>query len=252
VAPLSDFEIEVRLKRFPAVGEAGPHVALQDLRLRARHGEFVCVLGPSGCGKTTLLNIIAGLDRDYEGHAKLPSVPGRTAPVLGYVFQEPRLLPWRTVVENIEIALTPEQARGDSIDWLLQATGLEQFRHAYPERLSLGMSRRVALARAFAVQPDLLLMDEPFVSLDEPTAQRLRTTLLDIWRERPTTVIFVSHHVRETIYLADRIVLLSGPPGHVIDDITVDLPRDRRDDPVAMAALRDRLLRENPALYQGL
>lgn len=226
--------------------------ALEDVSLDVHEGEFVCFLGPSGCGKTTLLNLIAGLDEAYEGRIALPLAPGGRRPVMGYVFQNPRLLPWRTVVENIELVLSPEQIRSGLVDELLAATGLEAFRHTYPERLSLGLERRVALVRAFAVQPDVLLMDEPFVSLDEPTAQRLRLLLLQIWKDRPTTVVFVTHNMREAIQLADRIVLLSPAPGRVLADIRVGIARGDRDDTADIEAFRDRLIRENPALYREL
>ncbi|MFG0286116.1 MAG: ABC transporter ATP-binding protein, partial [Phycisphaerales bacterium JB039] len=211
----------------------------------------VCVIGPSGCGKTTLLNIVAGLDRAFDGGLTLPSVPGRAEPVVGYVFQSPRLLPWRTVKQNVELPLSPEQAASGIADELLEAAGLGAFRDAYPQRLSLGMSRRVALVRAFAVQPDLMLLDEPFVSLDEPTAQRLRVLLLEMWQARPTTVLFVSHNLREALFLADRLVLLSASPGHVLLEQPVELARDARDNG-AIEALRAELIARRPAQFEGL
>jgi len=252
VAPVTHLEIDIRQKSYPQVGRAPAHLALEGLKMTLQGSEFVCVLGPSGCGKTTLLNLIAGLDEAYEGRIALPLAPGGRRPVMGYVFQNPRLLPWRTVVENIELVLSPEQIRSGLVDELLAATGLEAFRHTYPERLSLGLERRVALVRAFAVQPDVLLMDEPFVSLDEPTAQRLRLLLLQIWKDRPTTVVFVTHNMREAIQLADRIVLLSPAPGRVLADIRVGIARGDRDDTADIEAFRDRLIRENPALYREL
>ena len=252
MAPVTRLEIEIREKRYPQVGRAPAHLALQDLRMGLRGSEFVCVLGPSGCGKTTLLHCIAGLDEDFRGRVILPSGRAGPRPVIGYVFQNPRLLPWRTVIENVELVLGPKQARSGLIDELLAATGLEAFRHAYPSRLSLGLERRVALVRAFAVQPDLLLLDEPFVSLDEPTAQRLRLLLVEIWRDRPTTVIFVTHDLREAIQLADRIVLLSPAPGTVRADIPVTIARSERRETAVVEGFRTRLIKENPALYSEL
>ena len=252
MAPVTRLDIEIREKRYPTVGRAPAHLALRDLRISLQGSEFVCVLGPSGCGKTTLLNCIAGLDEGFAGQITLPSGRAGPRPVIGYVFQNPRLLPWRTVVENIELVLGPEQARSGLIDELLAATGLEDFRHAYPGRLSLGMERRVALVRAFAVQPDLMLLDEPFVSLDEPTARRLRLMLVEIWRDRPTTVIFVTHDLREAIQLADRIVLLSPAPGTGRADIPVTIGRDNRGAPEVIESFRTRLIEENPALYEAL
>ena len=224
-----------------------PHRALGEVRIVAAHGEFLCLLGPSGCGKTTLLNIIAGLDRDFDGALDLPTVPGRSAPVIGYVFQNPRLLPWRTVIENIELVLTPEQQTSKLAEELLSVAGLEAFRNSYPSRLSVGMSRRVSLIRAFAVQPDLLLMDEPFVSLDPSRAHRLRELLIEIWGRRPTTVLFVTHDLREAICLADRIVLLSPAPGRLIEDVPNRLPRADRWDPAALDAALAELIAKRPS-----
>ena len=234
--------IDVRSKRFAAVGDAPSVLALEDIRLTAAPGEFVCLLGPSGCGKTTLLNIIAGLDKDYAGTIALPADARRKEPIIGYVFQKPRLLSWRTVLENIELVLTPEQRQSGIVDELLAITGLSDFRHAYPERLSVGMTRRVALVRAFAVEPNLMLLDEPFVSLDEPTAERLRSLLLDVWTRRPTTVLFVSHDTREVVQLADRIVVLTPSPGRIRAIVPIDVPRAARADPVRLDALRHKLL----------
>lgn len=252
MAAVSGLDIEIRDKCYPAVGQATAHPALHGVRLHMSGDEFVCVIGPSGCGKTTLLNIVAGLDRDFEGHVDLPHVPGRAEPAIGYVFQNPRLLPWRTAIENIELTLPADNGHGALVEDLVQAMGLEAFRHSYPQRLSLGLSRRVALARAFAVRPDVMLLDEPFVSLDEPTAERLRRLLVQTWKDRPTAVIFVTHDLREAIYLADRIILLSPAPGSVLADFPVELPREERNDAKALEALRNRLIRENPILHREL
>lgn len=251
MAALNDLRVHVREKRFPAVGEAPPLLALREFHLTAAQGEFVCLLGPSGCGKTTLLNIVAGLDRDFDGEVSLPVRRAGQPPVIGYVFQTPRLLPWRTVLENIELVLSPAQRRSGVVDELLAATGLEDVRHVYPERLSVGMRRRVALMRAFAVTPDLLLMDEPFVSLDEPTAERLRDLLLEIWNRHPTTVLFVSHDTREVVRLADRIVVMTPSPGTVRRIVSIDVPRAERADPGRLEELRRMMLTEPPIAQAG-
>jgi len=240
MAAVSRLEAEIRVKRFRAVGRAPEVTALKDLHLSVAAGEFVCVLGPSGCGKTTLLNIVAGLECDYEGQVSFPDSDKR-GPHIGYVFQQPRLLPWRTVEQNLRLVLRPTQAAATIMHELLTATGLWDFRHAYPERLSLGMSRRVALARAFAVEPTLLLLDEPFVSLDEATADRLRQLLLNIWQQRPATVLFVTHDSREAAMLADRVILMTPSPGTIQADIRLDMPRAQRTGS-ALAALRHRIL----------
>jgi len=247
VAAVSELLIDIGLKRFPAVGQAPAVTAIRGLRFAVRNSEFVCLLGPSGCGKTTSLNIIAGLDRDFEGTIALPHAAGRPRPVIGYVFQTPRLLPWRTVEENITLVLDPAQARSGVVDEMLEATGLLEFRHAYPERLSVGMARRVALARAFAISPDLLLMDEPFVSLDEPTADRLRALLLEIWQARPTTVLFVTHDTREAARLADRVVALTPSPGSVQSIVTIDTPRRERVAPDVIDRIRQQIVQPDAA-----
>jgi ABC-type nitrate/sulfonate/bicarbonate transport system ATPase subunit len=246
VAPVSDLQVDIRLKRFPAVGQAAAVTAIKDLQFAVRSGEFVCLLGPSGCGKTSSLNIIAGLDRDFDGSVALPRAADRPRPVIGYVFQTPRLLPWRTVEQNIALVLEPEQARSAIVDELLKATGLQEFRHTYPERLSVGMARRVALVRAFAVSPDLLLMDEPFVSLDESTAERLRALLLEIWQARPTTVLFVTHDTREAVQLADRVIVMTGSPASVQSIVAIDTPRPERAAPDVADRIRQRIV--SPAL----
>lgn len=244
---MSDLELRIAAKRFPAAGRVTPNVVLEDLSLDARHGEFVCVTGPSGCGKTTLLNLLAGLDADFEGRIRRPKVAGRREPVIGYVFQTPRLLPWRTVEQNLRLVL-PGRGEAAIVDELLSATRLENVRHVHPQRLSLGMQRRVALARAFAVEPDLLLMDEPFVSLDEPTAHRLRMLLLEIWRRKPTTVLFVTHDLREAIQLGERLVVLSATPARVRADITVDLDATARAQADAVERCRIGLVAAHPEL----
>jgi NitT/TauT family transport system ATP-binding protein len=223
-------EIDIRSKRFPAVGAAEARLVLENLRLSLRFGEFVGVFGPSGCGKTTLLNIVAGLDPDFQGSVHLAPADCGAIPVIGYVFQNPRLLPWRTVEENVRLVLPSHLATDGQLSEILDAVGLEDSRHVYPNRLSVGMSRRVALARAFVIEPELLLMDEPFVSIDVAAANRLRRLLVSMLDRRPTTVLFVTHDLREAISLADRIVVLSGPPAGIVADVAVDIPRDQRSD----------------------
>jgi ABC-type nitrate/sulfonate/bicarbonate transport system ATPase subunit len=237
--------IDIKSKTYPAKGRAGQHLAIADFKLAINANEFVCLVGPSGCGKTTLLNIIADLDRDYGGEIKVGQV--QTQPKIGYVFQNPRLLPWRTVKENIELAIE-DNASSENIDALLDVMQLSQFQHTYPERLSLGMSRRVAIIRAFAVNPDVLLMDEPFVSLDMPTARQVRSLLISLWQQRPHTVLFVTHDLREAITLADRIVLLSSAPMHVIREIKVSIIRSDRDNEQLIEAFRQQLLHDQPEL----
>jgi len=239
---MNGIEIRIDNKRYP--GQTQP--VIQDLSLNLAAGEFVCLLGRSGCGKTTLLNCLSGLDSHYQG--RISHGRQATRPNIGYVFQNPRLLPWRTVRENIELVVAEQHQAVGSIDSLLDAMQLRPFQHSYPERLSLGMSRRVAIIRAFAIAPDLLLMDEPFVSLDAPTARQVRGLLLQLWQQRPHTVLFVTHDLREAIALADRLVFLSAAPMRVASAIPVTLPRDERHDEQAIEAFRQRLKEGHPEL----
>jgi NitT/TauT family transport system ATP-binding protein len=167
-----------------------------------------------------LLRIIGGLDRDFEGELAWPC---GGVPRIGTVFQEPRLLPWRTVRENLLLA--QETANHELVEDLLRSLQLTAFRDAFPRTLSLGMARRTALARAFAIEPELILLDEPFVSLDMRTAERSRELLLRAWRARPTAVLLVTHDLADAAALADRIVVLSERPAHVVEQIDVAQPR---------------------------
>jgi sulfonate transport system ATP-binding protein len=245
VAEVNGMVVNIRKKAYPARHGSGEHVAIENLRIELTAGEFVCLVGPSGCGKTTLLNLISGLDRQFEGAIKAAGA-GET-PRIGYMFQNPRLLPWRTVRENIDLALPAGQA-GAEVDHLLEVMGLAPSQGQYPERLSLGMSRRVALVRAFAIQPTLLLMDEPFVSLDAPTARRVRQLLIRVWLERPHTVLFVTHDLREAITLADRLLFLSASPSRLLHEVAVDIPRSLREDEAEVEAFRNRLISGHPEI----
>ena len=246
---MSDIQINIINKTYPAIEQAEAHTAIADLNLILKSGEFICLVGPSGCGKTTLLNIIADLDNDYQGNIGLSQQSAR--PKIGYIFQNPRLLPWRTVRENIELVVD-DPLSIHIIDSLLELMQLTASQHVYPERLSLGMSRRVSITRAFAVDPDLLLMDEPFVSLDAPTARQVRALLLSLWQQRPHTVLFVTHDLREAIALADRIIFLSASPMSVISEISVPIPRAERHDETAIETFRQQLLNDYPAIKQLL
>jgi len=227
-------------KRYSGRAGVGPVTALRGLRAQIGPSEFCVVTGPSGCGKTTLLNIIAGLDRDFTGSLSFaPSDHG--APRIGYVFQSPRLLPWRTVRGNV--ALVQPRADRAGLDELLADVEMAAMADAYPAQLSGGMARRAALARAFAIAPDLLLMDEPFLSLDAAAADRLRSLLLRLVTARPATVLFVTHDLAEAVALADRILVLSPAPGRVVAEMPIALARTERDDPDTLSALRAELAR---------
>jgi ABC-type nitrate/sulfonate/bicarbonate transport system ATPase subunit len=235
--------IRVRRKRFPAVGDAPPKLVIENLTLEVPPNGFMALFGPSGCGKSTLLNLVAGLDPDFTGEVALPE-PTR----IGYVFQEPRLLPWLTVEDNLKLVLADDPQSEAKIDSWLAEMGLADVRAVFPTRLSLGMARRVALARAFIIQPTLLLMDEPFVSLDEPTAERLRRLLLDTLRAHPATVLFVTHNLREAITLADRIALLAPAPTRVVREVEVPLAPEQRFDAAAIERCRAALANDMAGL----
>lgn len=207
--------IHIAAKRFPdPAGE--PRLALRDVRLDIAANEMVCLFGPSGCGKTTLMNIVAGLDDDYEGTLDF----GGPRPAIGVVFQNPRLLPWLTVAQNIALVL-PDDADA-KVDAVLAATGLTAHRDHFPGQLSGGLARRVALARAMVVEPALLLLDEPFASLDQAGADDLRRALQQVLNDRPTTSLFVTHDLREAALLADRVVFLSAAPASVVAEVRLD------------------------------
>jgi len=212
--------IRIDEKIFPAVGGREQNQVLKGIVFDVDPGSFVVITGPSGCGKSTMLNIIAGLDDDYEGSINFGV---DAAPRVAFVFQTPRLLPWRTVYENIALVLPEGDPRVANIPELLERVGLSSAASAYPEMISLGMQRRVALARAFVLEPQFLLMDEPFVSLDDPTAQALRELLVKLWSSRPTTVLFVTHDRAESVMLATRILRLSDGSASIAQDVAVPL-----------------------------
>ena len=228
-------DVGIKQKSYSAAS-GGKLQVLGALAFSLRAGEVAALVGPSGCGKTTLLRIIAGLDRDFEGEVALPAHG-----TLGMVFQEPRLLPWRTVEQNVRLAAP--QARATALDALFETLGLSAHRSHYPGELSLGLARRVALARAFAVEPDLLLLDEPFVSLDGALAARLREELAGLVNGRHITTLLVTHDVDEAIALADRLLLLSASPTRVIAELPVARPRGTRT-AEELAAMRAEVARQ--------
>ncbi|MCP4288948.1 MAG: ABC transporter ATP-binding protein [Gammaproteobacteria bacterium] len=221
-------DIHIDNKHFTDIQSGRERLVLEDIHIRLQPGEFLALVGPSGCGKSTLLHIVAGLDDAFTGQITWPDESAIDRARLGYVFQNPRLLPWINVRDNISLVLDDPSRHSQQIDALLEATGLTEFSHFHPARLSVGMQRRVALARAFAVRPTLLIMDEPFVSLDDPTACQLRQLLVKVWDARRTTVIFVTHNLREATMLADRILFLSTSPARIIGESQVGIPREKR------------------------
>jgi NitT/TauT family transport system ATP-binding protein len=210
--------------------------ALENFSLDVRQGEFVSLLGPSGCGKSTALRIIAGLGEATSGSVRAPAVgPGsedaRSGEV-GFVFQEPTLMPWATVAKNVWLPLRlagrSRRLAHEEVEQALAMVGLEAFANAYPRELSGGMKMRVAIARALITRPRLLLMDEPFAALDEINRFKLNNDLLDLWRKFGWTVIFVTHSVFESVYLSERVLVMSPRPGRIVSEIETigPYPRD--------------------------
>ena len=210
--------------------------ALTGLDLEIGAGEFVSIIGPSGCGKSTLLRLVGGLIEADQGRLTVTGRSpneGRRAKQFGWVPQSPALLPWRTVRDNLTLLphLNRGQGRGPvtdrEVDDLLEAVGLASFARSLPAELSGGMQQRVSLIRAFALRPPILLMDEPFAALDEITRAEMRFLLLDLWRDTRATVLFVTHSIEEAVLLSDRVVVLTGRPGQVSDELVIDLDRPR-------------------------
>jgi NitT/TauT family transport system ATP-binding protein len=252
MATVNFLDVRIDRKTYPTPGSGGELVALENMRFTLPEGEFACLVGPSGCGKTTLLQIVAGLDTKLQGRVRIDGAPPEASPPIGYMFQSPRLMPWLTVIDNVNLVATKEARRAGAPRKILSEMGLDEFVDTYPNRLSGGMQRRAALARAFVNEPALLLLDEPFVSLDAPVALRLRNLLIDIWRARKASVLFVTHDLREALFLADRILFISANPGRIVLDQRVEVARPRQYESPELEALRAKILSEHPDLLAGL
>ncbi len=207
--------------------------ALENLSLEVKEGEFITLVGPTGCGKTTFLNLIAGLEKPSEGSIKIDGKivekPGFNR---GMIFQEGALLPWRTVAENVALGLEIKGQDGDAISKTVQRhiemVGLKGFEDSYPYELSGGMMQRTALARVLAFDPEILLMDEPFASVDALTREKLQSELLRIWEETKKTILFVTHSIEEAVYLGDSVAVVTARPGAIkaVVDIPLQRPRE--------------------------
>ncbi|HET8790255.1 MAG TPA: ABC transporter ATP-binding protein [Modicisalibacter sp.] len=269
---MTDLAVHVDEKRFDDA------LILSDLEFAAKSGEFIALVGPSGAGKSTLLNMIAGLDTDYRGAVRWndaplqaqgqppqssprssPRLSSRSSPrsspkSLGMMFQEPRLMPWLSTLDNVRLVqpLSDERDSAERASNLLREVGLGEALDAWPNQLSGGMQRRAALARAFMVSPRLLLMDEPFVSLDMPTANRLRDLLLALYRRERPVVLFVTHDLREALTLADRILFMSARPARIMLDYAVPLSRPRELEGIEISRLQHALFDEHPELLSGV
>lgn len=210
---------------------SGRVAALQEINLSIGNGEFFCIVGPSGCGKTTLLRILAGLEDASSGNIQVNSANSTNRPVNSMVFQEQSILPWMTVLDNVGYGLRmrgiAKKERNAIAQHYIQMIGLNKFAHAYPCQLSGGMKQRVSVARAFANDPEILLMDEPFGALDEQNRIILQQELLHIWEKTKKTTVFITHSIDEALCLGDRVMIMTAHPGRVKTIIDIDLPRPR-------------------------
>lgn len=218
-------------KTFGAGEKAAGTVALKDVNLAVPDQAFISLLGPSGCGKTTVLRLIDGLLKPDSGRVLISGAPPQPGPGMGFVFQSFRLIPWSTIRGNVEFALVealPDPAeRRERAERYIELVGLGRFANAYPNELSGGMRQRVALARALATEPDILLMDEPFASIDAQTRELMQMELMRLWSARRSVALFVTHSVDEAILLADQVVLMGPRPGRILEVIDVGLERPR-------------------------
>ncbi|MFG1331282.1 ABC transporter ATP-binding protein [Xanthobacter autotrophicus] len=228
-----EVEIDVRDVTIAFERDGGELVpAVDRVSFQVRRGEFICLLGPSGCGKSTLLNAVAGFESPYEGEVVVAgkSVTG-PGPDRGVVFQQPRLFPWKSVKANVahgpRMAGKSRAEAGAIADELIEMVGLTRSANALPHTLSGGMQQRVAIARALANRPGILLMDEPFGALDAQTRSVMQESLLRLWAQLDTTILFVTHDIDEAVLLADRVLVMSAGPGRIIRDVAVDIPRPR-------------------------
>ena len=208
----------------------GPVTALEDVTFAVEDGEFVCLVGPSGCGKTTLLKIVAGLLRPTEGDVVFHGSNGR--PRTGLVFQEHGVFPWMSVLDNVAFGLemrgVPRRERRERARAFIEQVGLGSFAESHPHELSVGMRQRVGIARAFVTDVPILLMDEPFGSLDAQSKRVLQEELLRVWRDHRKIVLYVTHDIEEAVLLGDRVLVMTGRPGRIREEIHVPLPRPRQ------------------------
>jgi NitT/TauT family transport system ATP-binding protein len=238
------------------ISRLGELDALEAITFDVKRGEFVCLVGPSGCGKSTLLRIIAGLLPAVSGEIRIEGQrPTGPTNKVGLVFQQPTLLPWHTVRDNVALPLRIRGRTESEVELrvaeLLALVGLADFGEEYPANLSGGMAQRAAIARALAQDPEVLLLDEPFGALDALTREYMAGELLRIWERNQRTVLMVTHNVEEAALLADRVVILSARPGHVVDIIDVPLDRPRDPSMLLTMELQEIAQRLRRALYQG-
>jgi NitT/TauT family transport system ATP-binding protein len=236
-------------KKFPSPDGLGQFTVIDSLSLEISRGNFASIVGPSGCGKSTLLNIIAGIESPDWGQVRIMAQNGTSASArIGYVFQSPRLLNWLTVDANIKFALEAQNVdRGqwdERVERYLDMVGLAGQERNFPLKLSGGMQQRVAIARALAIEPDILLMDEPFSHLDEITARKMRVDLMHILEHAQPTILFVTHSLREAVYLSEEVYMMSVKPARIFKHLRVDIPRPREPEDPRLFDLEKDLVKE--------
>ena len=231
--------INIKKKSFPLKiqNKTKENIIFKNFNIDINHGQFISIFGPSGCGKTTLLNIISGLDENFDGFINIKK-DDFFKKKISYMFQSPRLFPWLTAIENIKFPIKKKKNCEKIANDLLKKVGLEKFKNEYPNRLSGGMQRRISLARAFISDPNILLLDEPFVSIDKKISNSLRELLIKLWKKNKPTIIFVTHDLDEAIELADRIFFLSNLPSKVMLDYEINLKRPRKLDNKKIISLK--------------
>ena len=248
-----DFHINIRKKSFINPHDKTSIDVLKNINIKIKSKEFVCIVGPSGCGKTTLMNIIGGLIDAGDQNINKGQRDLKTNGDFGYVFQTSRLLPWLTVKENIELVCEENEEYVERIESLLSDFDLNEFRNYYPKSISGGMRRKVSLARALIKKPQILLMDEPFVSLDQPTAENLYSLLINYWKKNPITIILITHNLKEAILLGDRIIFFSKRPASVVYDHKIKSKTEGLSiDNTEIQKEYDQLRKKFPSLLQGL
>ena len=227
---MTSISINIRKKKFIIESNniKKENLVLSNLNIDIKNKEFISIFGPSGCGKTTLLNLISGLDKDFNGSIKFDNDNSNLKKNINYMFQSPRLFPWLTAIENIKFPIKNKKNCVSTANKLIKEVGLEKFKDHYPSKLSGGMQRRISLARAFSNNPNILLLDEPFISIDRKTANSLKKLLINLWKKSKPIIIFVTHDLNEAIELADRIIFLSKTPSKKVLDHKISLKRPRK------------------------
>ena len=242
-------------KKFPSASGLGEFTVIESLSLQIARGSFVSIIGPSGCGKSTLLNIIAGIEPHDSGEVRILTQDGVNASArIGYVFQSPRLLNWLTVEDNIKFALEAQNIGHASwkerVRKYLDMVGLAGHELNFPLKLSGGMQQRVAIARALAMEPDILLMDEPFSHLDEITARKMRVDLMHILERARPTILFVTHSLREAVFLSEEVYMMSVKPARIFKHLRVEIPRPREPEDPRLFDLEKDLVKEFYAVLE--